>query len=478
MSVRIRESVYSPANAATTLDWYSRAVAAMKNRAVDDPTSWWYWGARHGDPGLTRPANAATYWDQCQHQTWFFLSWHRGFLAAFEATVARAVADLGGPDDWALPYWNYSESLIDNPDARKLPAAFRDRFLADGTDNPLWAPRTTDADGNVGLIDSDVSLDALDETVFTDPAGFAPGFGGPATGFNRFGSQNGRLESTPHNILHVRIGGANGWMSDPDTAAFDPIFWLHHCNIDRLWDEWLVSDDLHLNPSADAWTTDIAFDLHDGDGNPMTFTSGETQDTTTFMHGYKYDSIPVPPFSGPLPPPTEGPTILADLEPELAGATEGPVALGTGDTRAPVRLSTESLSKSFTETALPTPVRVYLRLENVRGSGVPTDYDVLIDLDGDAEAPLAVGTLSTFGVAKASDPDGAHGGSGMTQVFEITHAAERLRLTEADTEAVRVTFRAREHTGQTEAVSIPGVAAPRDPGEASVEVGRVAIYFE
>ena len=27
-------------------------------------------------------------------------------------------------------------------------------------------------------------------------------------------------------------------MTDPTTAAFDPVFWAHHCNIDRLWWIW------------------------------------------------------------------------------------------------------------------------------------------------------------------------------------------------------------------------------------------------
>src|SRR5256885_10879756 len=49
-------------------------------------------------------------WDQCQHGTWYFLPWHRGYLAAFEAIVAKTVKELGGPADWALPYWNYLNS--------------------------------------------------------------------------------------------------------------------------------------------------------------------------------------------------------------------------------------------------------------------------------------------------------------------------------------------------------------------------------
>lgn len=36
----------------------------------------------------------------------------------------------------------------------------------------------------------------------------------------------------------MQIGGAKGDMSKADTAPNDPIFWLHHSNIDRIWCEW------------------------------------------------------------------------------------------------------------------------------------------------------------------------------------------------------------------------------------------------
>jgi tyrosinase len=45
---------------------------------------------------------------------------------------------------------------------------------------------------------------------------------------------SGPLESTPHNQVHARIGGNMETFMSP----LDPIFWLHHCNIDRLWDRW------------------------------------------------------------------------------------------------------------------------------------------------------------------------------------------------------------------------------------------------
>ena len=44
------------------------------------------------------------------------------------------------------------------------------------------------------------------------------------------------LESI-HNSIHGYIGG-NGHFGAIGFAAFDPIFWLHHCQIDRLFALW------------------------------------------------------------------------------------------------------------------------------------------------------------------------------------------------------------------------------------------------
>lgn len=45
---------------------------------------------------------------------------------------------------------------------------------------------------------------------------------------------------TPHNTIHTSIGGSGGSMSTVSTAAHDPIFWLHHCNVDRYFYNWMV----------------------------------------------------------------------------------------------------------------------------------------------------------------------------------------------------------------------------------------------
>ena len=51
------------------------------------------------------------------------------------------------------------------------------------------------------------------------------------------GLQVGSLE-TPHNVIHG-VMGAGGHMNFPSHSGFDPVFWLHHCTVDRhlaLWE--------------------------------------------------------------------------------------------------------------------------------------------------------------------------------------------------------------------------------------------------
>ena len=125
MAVRIRKSVWSLPQGDPVITWYRKAVETLIAKPRTDPTSWVYMAFVHGvPPGQQKPTPTNGFWDQCQHQSWFFLSWHRGYVTAFEAVIAKTIADLGGPQDWALPYWNYSESLATNPNARLMPPDF------------------------------------------------------------------------------------------------------------------------------------------------------------------------------------------------------------------------------------------------------------------------------------------------------------------------------------------------------------------
>ena len=461
-----------------TLDWYRRAVAALIPQPAALPNSWRYLAAVHGvQQGQPIPPGAGSFWDQCQHQSWFFLPWHRGYLASFEAVIARQVANLGGPEDWALPYWDYSESLAANPNARLLPPAFRDRLLADGSANALWSRRAFAVNGDFGLVPSVVDLAALTFQNFTSSQpGVPSGFGGPVTGFNPGGGDNGALESVPHNRVHTRLGGSNGFMAFPDTAALDPIFWLHHCNVDRLWEVWRNQGPGFANPTAPQWRSGVSFAMHDGGGAAFSFMAADMLDTRLVLHGYRYDTVPVA---------TE-PVVLGDVEmvagessrPELAGASEAPVELVGDVTRIELLLQPELAGKSFTESAKPTPSRVFLNLENVTGTGGPGDFEVFVDLPDDQDAPVFVGVMTTFGLERASRAESSHGGSGLSQIFEITAAAERLGLTDATTSKLQITF-VREIPAAPEEGAPEGLLEfVRPPSEAAIKVGRVSLFYQ
>ncbi|KAK8084161.1 Monooxygenase [Apiospora saccharicola] len=49
------------------------------------------------------------------------------------------------------------------------------------------------------------------------------------------------LESIPHGSIHSAVGGQKGDMK-PSSSPNDPLFFLHHANIDRLWSQWQQAD--------------------------------------------------------------------------------------------------------------------------------------------------------------------------------------------------------------------------------------------
>jgi tyrosinase len=277
--IRIRRDVSSLKAGDDTLSWYARGVARMQTRPLEDPTSWEYQAAIHGrEPKWARPG----LWNQCQHGTWFFLPWHRGYLGWFEQIVIAAIRELDGPSNWALPYWNYSDGR--NPEARKMPPAFL-ATPTDGTRNPLRVEERNSKINGGGAIDArDVKTDALDVEMFE---GDLLSFGGGETGFEHAGGNTGALENRPHNAVHRAIGGHRGFMNDTATAALDPIFWLHHANIDRMWEIWRRNP-RHDDPTSSSWL-DERFKLHDAVGRPVTFSAAEVLDTQAPPLSYVYD---------------------------------------------------------------------------------------------------------------------------------------------------------------------------------------------
>lgn len=490
--MRVRTNVWDLTD--DTLKWYEAAIGVMRARPITDPTSWRFQAAIHDytrsrDPykvtGESMPSSTVqdTYWKQCQHSCWFFLPWHRMYLHYFEQIVAAAVVEAGGPAGWTLPYWNYSGDAS----TRLLPPAFRSPTKADGSVNNLYvAQRRTAANGGTAFATAGQAsyTAAFTEIEFSAPLGDADaGFGGSQTAFDHgdFGTV-GALEATPHGSMHVAVGGPGGFMSSFDTAGLDPIFWLHHCNIDRLWAAWLRQGAGREDPQVNAWLTAVSFPFYDEGKNPTKMTASQVVNTADL--GYRYDDEPtpklvVPPLALAFTPPGPGPlaTFLGAIHPsltkavkkvsprlstEVVGATSDAFTLH-GTTHQKVATPVTKAARSRRAAIIATAPRVLLHLENIRAKGHASAYDVYINLPTGAKAAdhpeLFAGHISLFGVTESSKPRPNHPGSGLSYVLDIT--------------ALYGTLGAGEDLGELRVSFVP---VDDTPG-AKVTVGRVSVNF-
>lgn len=466
--VRIRKDVYSLPAGDKTLEWYGKAVAKMKTRPINDPTSWRYQAAIHGYPPpgpavpaaqLPSAADRAKYWNQCQHGSWFFQPWHRGYLIYFERICRAAIVALGGPSSWALPYWNYSRGGL-NPDVRKIPPAFLQANVG-GQPNPLFvAGRNGGATGTVVSSPSQISVACVKRRRFVGSSGGTPGFGGLQTGFSHGGSTPGASELTPHNDMHGAVGGLMGGFN---TAGLDPLFWLHHCNIDRLWEVWRARPSSLGDPTSAAWRN-FPFPIHDENGAPLVFRPLTM--SSTVANGYKYQDISDPfPGVSVLEAIEEAPMAIDPTPPpaELIGATDRAVPLGPG--KASARVTITAPAAALEAAGQAGEGRTFLNIENITGSGPPGNYEIYINVPEGKEAQdhpeHSVGTLPLFGIGEQTSEEGTHGGSGLTIVREITDLVKRLQSegnwNEADLDV--------------EFVPLQPVAEGSD-----VKIGRISVY--
>jgi len=456
---------------------YAKAIQVMQARPATDPTSWRFQAAIHGSYASPPPGAD---WNQCQHQGWFFLPWHRMYLYFFERIVRAAVTQAGGPAEFAIPYWNYDKPFPGNT----IPIGLRTPTLPDGTANPLFlaSPRRRASLMSGGQLSSAVTspANALGQTAFTSQT---MGFGGGKVGPQHFGdfANTGALESSPHNAMHVQLGGAGsgqcqgGLMTDPNCAALDPVFWMHHANIDRLWNDWIASGGGRANPPDTGWR-DAPFTFYDETGAEVTMTAEEVLDTASQL-GYVYDNAVTSNEMASLPP-EQAPEPTGP--PELVAATEESLTLAGGSSS--VTLAAPEVTHELLNTAAsPGPGRVLVSLDDIKADVNPgVVYGVYLnvpDSDG-ASLKYHIGNLALFGIEKMNDPDTRHEGApGFRHIFDATSVAEELTAEGRwDPSAVTVTFEpdsvapppGEEDTwdsGGTEESSVP-----------PVEIGRVSLF--
>lgn len=448
-----------------TLIWYAKAVERLYARPITDRTSWRYLAAIHGidqlgwvQAGVSEtsdpvPPTSETdeTWNQCQHGTWYFLPWHRGYLAAFEAIVAKAVKDLGGPDEWALPYWNYLNAS--DPSARDIPKAFLEENLPDGSPNFL---AKTFRNGEIRLgptldVPRDITLDCQSQHRYTGAPGTLS-YGGGETSFSHGGSRAGANEGNPHNLVHIMVGGIKppyGFMSDPNYAALDPIFWVHHSNIDRLWAAWLTRPESIQENSA-AWRggpVGRGFVMPDTDGQLASFTPDDTlsggplepaYDNLTSGTGISTLAV----GAKSITPEVAMPAIFSDSQPpesRVLGSNAEKIIVG--QTAKLTTISIVDLGAGLLadlKSRVSRPQRYFLNLERIRGEAPSGVLKVTISSEG-GQTQMA-DSVALFGLAKASATDGPHGGNGLGATIDITQATQAILAAGGNLEKLTVSI--------------------------------------
>lgn len=193
----------------------SGQVADLRNaiklaQGISDDRGYQAWAGVHG---LPLPIS-------CTHHTHLFLPWHRAYLYLFEKALQDRVPGV------TLPWWDWTSHH-----AQGIPAAYSHKRTPARTVNPLHdspihrsgrrdptEARTWRAPGQDGALPSVADL----HQVMANPD------------FFDFQTQ---LESI-HDGIHMWVGGT---MTDISVAAYDPMFWAHHCMIDRAWYLWQLA---------------------------------------------------------------------------------------------------------------------------------------------------------------------------------------------------------------------------------------------
>lgn len=350
----------SGAAAQPMLASYATGIQKMLQLPPTDPRNWY--------------RNAFVHTFDCPHGNWWFPPWHRGYIGWFEQTIRS----LSGNPNFALPFWDWTAQPFVPPQFwngvlnpanpayissfnaffaafkgpmqtywNGLSAAQKTQLQKRGFNsmNDVWAgvqgdpmffppaqaraltqaapnfDPTTQHAVAIATINS-----ALAPKTYTGPSSAGFGFGSGIAPFHSDSHAHfSILEGQPHNNVHNNVGG---FMRD-FLSPVDPIFFMHHGNIDRLWDVWTRKQQKLGLP-----TVPTGADLTKWQNEPFLFyvdptghTVGAPKNTAgayATIDGFDYDYEPASGESAVAAPHAVGAVALSGQR--FAGAVKAPNA--------------------------------------------------------------------------------------------------------------------------------------------------------
>ncbi|KAI9725564.1 MAG: hypothetical protein M1828_003052 [Chrysothrix sp. TS-e1954] len=300
---------------AANADQFNLYLLTMQNfQAMNqsDQLSYYQISGVHGVPnipwdGANQAANTGGAIGYCTHSTQLFPAWHRVYVALFEQAFLSRVQTVisqfptaqqprwkAAAKNLRVPYWDWAATP---PNGKpQLPALISNKFVTVTTPtgsqsilNPLFRYTFHPLDHAGFIYDPfdnwGVTLRYPDGTETT-------AYSVEQNAINTFANQAQSIKSSIYNMftqcqvyatfstdqadnsdpacstsleaihggIHNDMGGNNGHMTYLPFAGFDPSFWLHHANVDRLFALWQgIYPDSYMTENSKASQSTFAF---------------------------------------------------------------------------------------------------------------------------------------------------------------------------------------------------------------------------
>jgi tyrosinase len=222
--VKIRQDVENLT--ANELDNLRQAFSMMM--AIRDNRGYSFIAGHHGVPGFYCWHHQRELGEHRGFRARLFLPWHRAYLKVLEDLLQDHVPGI------TVPWWRWP--VQEAPRARKvIPKAFSDQRW-NGQLNPLYSfhisiPNVTLPNGPEISLDEDTFRRTGQNPFSRLPSELRLR---RLIEIEDYGEFSDQLEDI-HDNMHGWVGGT---MSDVYRAGFDPLFFVHHSNVDRWWRIW------------------------------------------------------------------------------------------------------------------------------------------------------------------------------------------------------------------------------------------------
>ncbi|KKF92427.1 Polyphenol oxidase 1 [Ceratocystis platani] len=265
---------------------YVQAMAALQAKDPRDPESWFQIMGIHGAPTMPwneEPQSTTGIEEYCPHSEEIFATWHRPYTILYEQALGKAASDIAATypvsmrdeyqqaaDRLRCPYWDWAEDYNVPPVSAietltiLRPNTNGSALVNTTMPNPLYTYRfpTEAMNGEFAnyVPTSDHTRRCPDANGVSQPLQGSQGLasrGLKEAVYNTFTrsntffsamSQRGRGASfeSPHGVVHVYAACGEQLLSIKE-SAFDPLFMLHHTQVDRLiamWQAMYPSEDM------------------------------------------------------------------------------------------------------------------------------------------------------------------------------------------------------------------------------------------